>query len=93
MEPPSNTNSSWPPTAFTYTTHAPVSWARARQMSSRSLVLCRWYGEALMLARTLIPAAAYPSNGAPGVHASSQMEMPTEDVPIRAMQPAPPGTK
>ena len=33
---------------FTYTIHEPVSWARSRQISSRSPALPRWYGEPLM---------------------------------------------
>ena len=41
MLPPSNTSSSCPPTRFTYTIHAPVSRARAAQMSMRSRLLRR----------------------------------------------------
>ena len=54
-EPPSKTSSSWPPTAFTYTIHAPVSGrGRAGRRRVRR-VLPRWYGEPLMF--TMIAAS------------------------------------
>jgi len=40
-DPPSNTNSSWPPTSLTYTIHALVSAARARSTSARACTLPR----------------------------------------------------
>src|SRR5205085_2307513 len=64
MLPPSKTSSSCPPTAFTYTIHAPVSRARSRQISRRSAILCRWYGYALMFGLTPTWSSPYRFHGA-----------------------------
>ncbi len=42
IDPPSNTSSSWPPTALTYTIVAPVCRARSRRIDSRSPALPWW---------------------------------------------------
>ena len=93
IEPPSKTSSSCPPTAFTYTIHAPVSRARARQTSRRSAILRRWYGEPLMLGMIAACSRAYSVQGVPGIHASSHTEIPRAEDANRTGQAASPGTK
>ena len=89
--PPSNTSSSWPPTAFTYTIQEPVSSARSLQISTRSSALPRWNGDPLMLRMTGVSRRAYSSNGGPGIHASSHTDSPSSASPSRIAQAASPG--
>ena len=93
IDPPSNTNSSCPPTAFTYTIHAPVSRARSLHTWNRSAVLWRWYGEALMLGMTLVRSRAYSVHGRPAVHASSHTDSPSAEEASRTGHDVAPGTK
>ena len=90
---PSNTNSSWPPTRFTYTTGQPILAIRRCSTASRSAGWPMLYGEALTLTITSAPPAASRSTAPPSIQMSSQIEIPTATPATSKSASAPPALK
>lgn len=77
-ESPSKTNSSCPPTWFTYAMAHPASATRPPSISRRSTRRPRLYGEALRFTTTSAPALPACATGPSSNQTSSQMDTPTQ---------------
>ncbi len=90
---PSKMSSSCPPTAFTSATQQSLSRARFCSISSRSIPLPRWNGDAERFVITRAPACASSVIGGPSSQMSSQIVGPMTVSPSPRRSSSPPSSK